>query len=135
MDRQQLVGGGIGEDLTRGHAVPSWEEDLDRALDELVGTTGRNDRGAAVAEEIVNDLKNRLAIGEWRDLPCPPPPRPPSSHPDRTYTGWRYIRTCTSAPPSPSPSYLSTVVSATVMNVPKRLVRAAAQPGLMTGLA
>ena len=31
------------------------------------------DGGAAMGEEIVNDLKNRLAIVEWRDLPRPPP--------------------------------------------------------------
>ena len=65
--------GGIAEDLTRGHADPSWGEGLDRALDHLVGTMRHKDGGAAMGEEIVNDLKNRLAIVEWRDLPRPPP--------------------------------------------------------------
>ena len=28
---------------------------------------------SAMAEVMVNDPKNRLAIVGWRDLPCPPP--------------------------------------------------------------
>jgi hypothetical protein len=38
-----------------------------------VGTLRHNDGGAAMAEEIVNALKNRLTIVDWRDLLCLPP--------------------------------------------------------------
>jgi hypothetical protein len=99
-----------------------------------VGTTRHNGGGAATAEAIVNDLKNRLAMVEWRDLPARLRSRPPGSYPDRTYTSWRNANV-----------HVGHVISITslplycrggqVMNVLERLVGAAAQPGLMAGLA
>jgi hypothetical protein len=87
-----------------------------------------------MAEESVNDLKNRLAIVEWR------PPLPASGHGLLADTRIGLapageIRACTWATSSPSPPNLSTAVAAIVRNVLERLVRAAALTGLMTGLA
>jgi hypothetical protein len=85
-------------------------------------------------EEIVNDLKNRLAIVEWRDLPRPPPATASWQIPGIGLAPSGEIRACTWATSSPS-SLPSSAVSATVQNVLERIVRAAALPGLMTGLA
>jgi hypothetical protein len=69
LDRPQLVETWVAR-ISLEHADPPWREDLDRALDDPVGTTRHNDSGANVAARIVNDLRNRLAEVEWRGLPA-----------------------------------------------------------------
>jgi hypothetical protein len=112
--------------------TPRGKRDLGRALDDLVGTTRHNGGDSGMAVEIVNDLKNRLAIVESRDLTCPLRPRPPGSCPDRAYTEWRntnlhvgHVISITSSPLLCRGSHC--------MNVLERFVRAAALPRLMTG--
>ncbi len=48
---------------------PSWQEGLDRLLDDLSGPARLNELGRTIAEsEVVGYLSNRLAILEWRKV-------------------------------------------------------------------
>jgi hypothetical protein len=90
---------------------------------------------AAMAEEMVNDPKNRLASSDGETSPAHLRPRPPwqLSGPDpHRLAKYERARGPCHLHHLPHPS---TALAATVRNLLERLVRAAAPTGLMAGLA
>ncbi|MGH3579731.1 MAG: sulfotransferase family protein, partial [Mycobacterium sp.] len=66
-NREQLLGAAFERTGHDDLGEPTWQEGLDRLLDDLADSARLNEVGVALVEtETVNDLSNRLGIVAWR---------------------------------------------------------------------